>query len=100
MATEGRSYAITASGATLPSLVLDAAAQWRQVQWIQPLTAGTIKDVVTGQFFLGDRPFAILAWIVPSPLDRAARPGRASRPDGAALGAPARPGGQAELLLG
>ena len=52
------------SGGALVSLVLDEAAQSHQVKWIQPLTASTIKDVFTGQFFLGNRPFAIVAWIV------------------------------------
>jgi mannosyltransferase len=59
----GWTMAAAASGATLVSLAVDEAAQSRQVDWLQPLAVSTINDVFTGQFFLGSRPFAIVAWI-------------------------------------
>jgi mannosyltransferase len=52
--------AAVAVALTLISLALDSAAQSHQVQWIAPLDARTLNYVLTGQFFIGNRPFAIL----------------------------------------
>lgn len=62
-ALRGWLVAAVVAGALLVPLVLDEAAQSHQVHWIQPLSASTFNAVFASQFFIGNRPFAIAAWI-------------------------------------
>lgn len=60
----GWALAATGAGLAVVSLVHDEALQSGQVDWISPLGATTLRDVFTGQWFIGNRSFAIVAWLL------------------------------------
>ncbi|MEP6843051.1 MAG: glycosyltransferase family 39 protein [Pseudolysinimonas sp.] len=57
-------WLLAATGAALAglSLVIDEVQQSRQVDWIGPLDASTLKHVLVSQWFLGNTTFAWIGW--------------------------------------
>lgn len=55
--------AASAAGLAVTPLLLEAAAQAGQVQWIKPLGVGVLLSIESGQWALGNIPFGAFMWL-------------------------------------